>query len=57
MSKRDAGYPSRSKTSVPYYAGGNFDDAYDGGVKDGETWLARRVLKETFPNNKEYALY
>ena len=26
------------------YCGGNFDDAYSGGVDDGETYLARVVL-------------
>ncbi len=27
------------------YSGGNFDDAYQGGTVDGETWLARELLK------------
>jgi hypothetical protein len=26
------------------YAGGNIDDAYQGGVEDGETYLAREIL-------------
>jgi hypothetical protein len=26
------------------YAGGNVDDAYHGGVEDGETYLAREIL-------------
>lgn len=28
------------------YSGGNYDDAYYGGSDDGETLLARAVLKE-----------
>lgn len=32
------------------YAGGNIDDAYNGGVDDGETLLARHLLKEFFHN-------
>lgn len=28
------------------YAGGNIDDAYNGGSEDGETTMARQVLKE-----------
>lgn len=28
------------------FAGGNVDDAYDGGVRDGEIGLARRLLEE-----------
>lgn len=30
------------------YAGGNFDDAYNGGVDDGETQLARELLSKYF---------
>jgi hypothetical protein len=26
--------------------GGNFDDAYNGGIEDGEVMLAQRVLEE-----------
>ncbi len=28
------------------YAGGNFDDAYTGGMDTGEIWLAREILDE-----------
>jgi hypothetical protein len=28
------------------YSGGNFDDAFDGGVRSGETWLAREILDD-----------
>lgn len=31
---------------VDDYAGGNIDDAYDGGSYDGEALLARKLLKE-----------
>jgi hypothetical protein len=27
------------------YSGGNFDDAYNGGLKDGEVLLAREILE------------
>lgn len=30
------------------YCGGNYDDAYDGGVTDGYTKLARLLLKKYF---------
>lgn len=33
------------------FSGSNFDDAYYGGRKDGETKLARSILKEFFDNN------
>lgn len=28
------------------YAGGNIDDAYEGGINDGEILLARQILEE-----------
>ena len=27
------------------YSGGNFDDAYEGGSRDGETFLAQEILE------------
>ena len=27
------------------YSGGNYDDAYDGGTRDGETLLAQEILE------------
>ncbi len=33
---------------VDDYAGGNIDDAFYGGTDDGETNLARQLLKEFF---------
>jgi len=33
---------------VDDYAGGNIDDAYEGGVRDGATGLAREFLAEFF---------
>lgn len=30
------------------YSGGNFDDAYSGGVDDGEAFLAKEILEEFF---------
>lgn len=35
------------------YSGGNFDDAYSGGIDDGQTQLAREVLAVVFPSNSE----
>jgi len=35
------------------WAGGNIDDAYQGGCVDGETALARELLKEFFPDMVE----
>ena len=32
------------------YSGGNFDDAYSGGCADGETSLARNILRRYFPD-------
>ena len=31
---------------VDDYAGGNIDDAYSGGIEDGEILLARKLLNE-----------
>lgn len=33
-------------TTVDDYAGGNVDDAYEGGVRNGETELSREILTD-----------
>jgi hypothetical protein len=37
-------WSDREDFNAPDYSGGNFDDAYEGGVKDGETGTARYLL-------------
>lgn len=37
---------SSFETTYDDFAGGNIDDAYDGGVDDGQTYLAREILAE-----------
>jgi len=41
---------------VDDYAGGNFDDAYSGGVEDGEASLARELLKEMVARGETNAI-
>lgn len=50
IAQREA-WVDNKEFSVFDFCGGNFDDAYSGGVDDGEILLAREVLKEIGENN------
>jgi len=45
LAKRTA-WSDDSEFNVSDYSGGNFDDTYSGGFDDGETYLARKILKQ-----------
>ena len=51
IAKRDCWYDDEEFCPNDY-AGGNIDDAYYGGSKDGEAQLARTLLKEFFSEPK-----